>query len=82
MNTVLVHFPRNWLSGVVSASRFNVRSGFKRALLTLAEWRRRHRVRSRLRTELIVMDVARIEKDAGLPTGALRHEASKPFWKA
>lgn len=54
----------------------------RRALATLKEWHRRHRVRARLRAELVVMDIVRIEKDAGLPTGALRREASKPFWKA
>lgn len=54
----------------------------RRIKATLKEWDRRHGVRSQLRAEMRVMDVARIEKDAGLTTGTLRQEATKPFWKA
>lgn len=50
-------------------------------LATLKVWRRRHIARSRLRREILEMDVDRTEKDVGLPTGELRREAAKPFWK-
>ena len=55
---------------------------FQRIKTTLKVWHWRHQARARLRVELQVMDVVRIEKDTGLPTGALRQEAHKPFWKA
>lgn len=54
----------------------------RRVRATLKVWGRRHSIRSRLRTELQEMDVTRAEKDAGLPTGELRREAYKPFWRA
>ncbi|WP_167856086.1 DUF1127 domain-containing protein [Natronospirillum operosum] len=54
----------------------------ERVRATFREWQRRHNIRSRLRTELQEMDIARTEQDVGLPTGELRHEATKPFWKA
>ncbi|TGG91693.1 hypothetical protein E4656_14960 [Natronospirillum operosum] len=49
---------------------------------TIREWHRRHNIRSRLRTELQEMDIARTEQDTGLTTGDLLREATKPFWKA
>ncbi|GGX66524.1 hypothetical protein [Saccharospirillum salsuginis] len=54
----------------------------QRIKATLKVWQWRHKVRSQLRADMVVMDIARIEKDTGLPTGALRQEAYKPFWKA
>ncbi len=55
---------------------------WRRVKTTLKVWFWRHKVRSQLRAELPLMDIARVEKDTGLPTGALRQEAAKPFWKA
>lgn len=54
----------------------------RNARATLKEWCRRSEVRAQLRAELLEMDIARVEKDAGLSTGELRREASKPFWRA
>ncbi len=54
----------------------------RRIKATLKEWDRRYTARSQLRADMKVMDVVRTEKDAGLTTGTLRQEATKPFWKA
>lgn len=81
MNTALLNNAKAGVDDAVEQGRSTLVRRFKLALATLAEWHRRSESRSRLRTELIVMDVRRVEKDAGLTPGTLRREASKPFWK-
>ena len=81
MNTALLNSPKNQVDDAVEHSRSALLGRFKQAWLTLKEWHRRYESRARLRTELIVMNVTRVEKDAGLTPGTLRREASKPFWK-
>lgn len=81
MNTALV--PRHKSLSASDDHRPNTAEPLLRRIrATLKVWHWRHTSRARLRAELLVMDVARIEKDTGLPTGALRQEAAKPFWKA
>lgn len=81
MNTVLTNHHKDAVLDAERAARNALGARLKRALATLKTWNRRHESRARLRTELIVMNVAWIEKDLGLTPGTLRREASKPFWK-
>ncbi|WP_108125649.1 hypothetical protein [Saccharospirillum mangrovi] len=81
MNTVLTNHQNDAVLDAERAARKALGARLKRALATLRDWVRRHESRSRLRTELIVMNVTWIEKDLGLTPGTLRREASKPFWK-
>lgn len=81
MNTAFLH-RQKLLEGCPEVSTEAVQPFLKRAWSTLKVWHWRQTARARLRVELQVMDVVRTEKDTGLPTGALRQEAYKPFWKA
>lgn len=81
MNTTLIHQHKS-LEACADLSTNTIEPFLKRALATLKVWHRRHTTRAQLRAELEVMDLVRIEKDTGLPTGTLRQEAYKPFWKA
>ncbi|PTY36200.1 hypothetical protein BGP77_02490 [Saccharospirillum sp. MSK14-1] len=81
MNTAWLDSHENRVEGAVEHGQSVVVSRLKRVWATLSEWHRRYESRARLRTELIVMNVSRVEKDAGLTPGTLRREASKPFWK-
>lgn len=81
MNTVLTNHQEDAVLDAERAARKALGARLKLILATLKTWYRRHESRSRLRTELIVMNVTRIEKDTGLTPGTLRREASKPFWQ-
>lgn len=81
MNTLLTDRHNDAVLGAERAARKALGDRLKLILATLKTWGRRYESRSRLRTELIVMNVAYIEKDLGLTPGTLRREASKPFWK-
>ncbi|MFG1497561.1 hypothetical protein ABMA57_13085 [Saccharospirillum sp. HFRX-1] len=81
MNTALLNNSKASVDDAVEHGRSALVRRLKLALATLNVWHRRSESRARLRTELIVMDVHRVEKDAGLTPGTLRREASKPFWK-
>lgn len=81
MNTVLTNHHKDAVLHAERATRNAIGVRLKRALARLKIWTRRYESRSRLRTELLVMNVAVIEKDLGLTPGTLRREANKPFWK-
>lgn len=81
MSTALVHRHKH-LSGCADHQLETAAPLLQRAEAVLKVWRWRHRVRSKLRRDLLVMDVVRTEKDTGMVTGTLRLEAAKPFWKA
>lgn len=81
MNTALFHRHKQ-LGDCADRQLETTKSLLQRVKATLKVWRWRSKVRSQLRDDLLVMDVVRTEKDAGLTTGTLRQEAAKPFWKA